>query len=43
MVIGIASALMMRAAGVRSPLLYVVPGAIVWAGLLVAGIPDLLT
>ncbi|HEX3474590.1 MAG TPA: Na+/H+ antiporter NhaA [Kofleriaceae bacterium] len=38
MAIGIVSALMMRAAGVRSPLLYVAPGAIVWAGLLAAGI-----
>lgn len=38
MAIGIASALVMRAAGVRLPLLYVAPGAIVWAGLLVAGI-----
>lgn len=38
MAIGIASALLMRAAGVRSPLLYVAPGATVWAGLLVTGI-----
>jgi NhaA family Na+:H+ antiporter len=36
--LGIAAVLGMRAAGVRSPLLYVGPGAIVWAGLLVAGI-----
>lgn len=38
MAVGIAAVLMMRAAGVRSPLLYVAPGAIVWAGLLVTGI-----
>src|SRR5262249_36048537 len=36
--IGIAGVLTMRAAGVRTPLLYLAPGAMVWAGLLVAGI-----
>jgi len=36
--IGIAGALVMRAAGVRTALLYVAPGALVWTGLLVAGV-----
>ncbi|MCW5803213.1 MAG: Na+/H+ antiporter NhaA [Deltaproteobacteria bacterium] len=35
---GIAAVLVMRAAGVRTPLLYVVPGVVVWSGLLVAGL-----
>jgi NhaA family Na+:H+ antiporter len=35
---GLAAVWMMRAAGVRTPLLYVVPGAVVWAGFLVAGV-----
>lgn len=35
---GIGAVLVMRAAGVRAPLLYVVPGVVVWAGFLVTGI-----
>ncbi|MBA3501612.1 MAG: Na+/H+ antiporter NhaA, partial [Deltaproteobacteria bacterium] len=35
---GIAVVLAMRAAGVRPPLLYLIPGVVVWAGLLVTGI-----
>ena len=35
---GVGVVLAMRAAGVRAPLLYVVPGTVVWAGLLVTGI-----
>ncbi len=35
---GVAMVLMFRAAGVRAPLLYVVPGLVVWVGLLVSGI-----
>jgi NhaA family Na+:H+ antiporter len=35
---GISAVLTMRAAGVRAPLLYVVPGVVVWAGFLVTGI-----
>jgi NhaA family Na+:H+ antiporter len=35
---GIGGVLLMRAAGVRTPLLYVAPGAVIWAGLLVSGI-----
>jgi NhaA family Na+:H+ antiporter len=35
---GITGALVMRAAGVRTVLLYVAPGAVLWAGLLVAGV-----
>jgi Na+:H+ antiporter, NhaA family len=36
--IGTAGVLTMRAAGVRTPLLYLVPGLIVWAGFLIVGI-----
>jgi NhaA family Na+:H+ antiporter len=36
--LGVAGALTMRAAGTRVPLLYLAPGALVWAGLLAAGI-----
>jgi NhaA family Na+:H+ antiporter len=36
--IGVAMVLIFRAAGVRSPLLYVVPGLVIWIGLLVTGI-----
>jgi Na+:H+ antiporter, NhaA family len=36
--IGVCVVLILRAAGVRAPLVYVVPGALVWAGLLAAGI-----
>lgn len=36
--VGVAAVLVLRAAGVRSPLAYVVPGAILWAGLLATGI-----
>ncbi|MDQ3365961.1 MAG: Na+/H+ antiporter NhaA [Myxococcota bacterium] len=35
---GIAGVLALRAVGVRAPLLYLVPGVAVWAGLLIAGI-----
>ena len=35
---GIAMVMMMRAAGVRTPLLYVLPGVLVWAGVLESGI-----
>jgi NhaA family Na+:H+ antiporter len=35
---GIAGVLTMRAAGVRAPVLYLVPGVVVWAGFLKAGI-----
>jgi NhaA family Na+:H+ antiporter len=35
---GLAAVLILRGIGVRSPVLYVAPGAVVWAGLLVAGI-----
>jgi NhaA family Na+:H+ antiporter len=35
---GIAAVLTMRAAGVRAPLLYVMPGVVVWAGFLITGI-----
>ena len=35
---GIAAVLVMRAAGVRTPLLYLAPGIVVWAGFLVTGI-----
>jgi NhaA family Na+:H+ antiporter len=35
---GIAGVLVMRGVGVRSPWLYVVPGAVVWAGAYVAGV-----
>jgi len=35
---GIGAVLIMRAAGVRAPLLYVAPGVVVWAGLLRCGI-----
>jgi len=35
---GVGAVLVMRTAGVRAPLLYVVPGAVVWAGFLVTGI-----
>lgn len=37
-VIGVAAIVTMRAAGVRTPLLYMAPGAVVWGGLLLAGI-----
>lgn len=36
--LGLAGVLAMRAAGARAPLLYVAPGAVVWSGLLIAGI-----
>jgi NhaA family Na+:H+ antiporter len=36
--VGIAMVLTFRAAGVRAPLLYVAPGAVVWVGLLVSGV-----
>ena len=36
--IGIAGVLTMRAAGVRTPLLYLGPGLLVWVGLLITGI-----
>lgn len=36
--LGIAGVLVLRAAGVRAPLLYIVPGGAVWAGLLVTGV-----
>jgi NhaA family Na+:H+ antiporter len=36
--IGLLGVLTLRAAGVRAPLLYVAPGAVVWTGMLVAGI-----
>jgi NhaA family Na+:H+ antiporter len=36
--VGIGAIWAMRAAGVRSALPYVVPGAVVWAGLLIAGV-----
>ncbi len=36
--VGVTLALTFRAAGVRAPLLYVAPGVVVWAGLLVSGI-----
>ena len=35
---GVAVVLIMRSVGVRAPLLYAAPGAVVWAGLLAAGI-----
>jgi len=35
---GLAGVLILRAVAVRSPLIYVIPGAVVWAGLLSAGI-----
>jgi NhaA family Na+:H+ antiporter len=35
---GVAAVLAMRAAGVRTPLLYFAPGIVVWAGLLATGI-----
>lgn len=35
---GIAVVIAMRAAALRSPLLYLVPGVVVWAGFLVAGV-----
>jgi Na+:H+ antiporter, NhaA family len=35
---GIGGVLVMRAAGVRAPLLYLAPGLVVWAGFLVTGI-----
>jgi NhaA family Na+:H+ antiporter len=35
---GVVGVLAMRAAGVREPLLYLVPGIVVWAGFLVTGI-----
>lgn len=35
---GIGAVVVMRAAGVRSPLLYLVPGLVVWAGFLGAGV-----
>jgi len=35
---GVALVVMLRAAGARAPLLYVAPGVVVWAGLLVGGI-----
>ncbi len=35
---GLALVMVMRGAGVRAPLVYVVPGAVIWAGLLAAGI-----
>ncbi|MBL9017842.1 MAG: Na+/H+ antiporter NhaA [Myxococcales bacterium] len=36
--VGIGAVLVMRAAGVRSPVLYLAPGVVVWAGFLVTGI-----
>jgi Na+:H+ antiporter, NhaA family len=36
--VGLAAVLAMRTAGVRAPLLYLGPGLVVWAGLLVTGI-----
>ena len=36
--LGIALVLILRWVGVRAPLIYLVPGTVVWAGLLVAGI-----
>lgn len=36
--VGVAMVLTFRAAGVRTPLLYVAPGLVVWGGLLVSGI-----
>jgi NhaA family Na+:H+ antiporter len=36
--LGIVSILMMQRVGLRNPLLYVVPGAVVWSGMLQAGI-----
>lgn len=36
--VGLAVVLAMRSAGVRTPLLYVAPGVVIWAGLLVSGI-----
>lgn len=35
---GLAGAFVMRGAGVRAPLVYVIPGALIWSGLLAAGI-----
>jgi NhaA family Na+:H+ antiporter len=35
---GLAAVLVMRAAGVRAPLLYLAPGGVVWAGFLVFGV-----
>jgi NhaA family Na+:H+ antiporter len=35
---GLAVVMVMRGAGVRAPLVYVIPGAMIWAGLLAAGI-----
>ena len=35
---GVAGVLVMRAAGVRAPVLYLAPGVVVWAGFLVTGI-----
>jgi len=35
---GIAGVVILRAAAVRSPLIYVIPGIVVWAGLYIAGI-----
>jgi NhaA family Na+:H+ antiporter len=35
---GIGGVLTMRAAGVRAPLLYLVPGIVVWAGFLITGV-----
>ncbi len=36
--VGLAAVWTMRAAGIRTPLLYVAPGAVIWAGFLVTGI-----
>jgi Na+:H+ antiporter, NhaA family len=39
---GVAAIVTLRAAGMRAPLLYVAPGAVVWTGLFVAGVPPTL-